>query len=84
MVANIFEDFEPPSKTLLAMPLNPIYNVFNPLGLKYLTPLRHELSHLNEHRFKYNFQDCINPLCSCRIEPESNSLPPLLQYVLTS
>ena len=52
---------------------NPIYNIFNSVGLKYLTCLRLELSHLNEHRFNHNFQDCINPLCSCSLEPESNS-----------
>ena len=52
---------------------NPIYNIFNPVGLKYLTHLRLELIHLNKHRFKHNFQDCINPLCSCSIEPKSNS-----------
>ena len=52
---------------------NPIYNTFNPVGLKYLTRLPLELSHLNEHRFKHNFQDCVNPLCGCSLEPESNS-----------
>ena len=51
---------------------NPIYNISNPVGLKYLTRLRLELSNLNENKFKLNFQDCINPLCSCNLEPESN------------
>ena len=37
----------------------------NPNGLKHLTRLRHGLSHLREHKFKHNFQDTINPLCSC-------------------
>ena len=49
---------------------NSIYNIFNPLGLKYLTCLRLELSNLNEFRFNYNFQECI---VSCSIEPASNS-----------
>ena len=52
---------------------NPIYNIFNPIGLKYLTRLRLGLSHLNEHKFKHNFHDCVNPLCTCSLEPESNS-----------
>ena len=52
---------------------NPIYNIFNPVGVKYLTRLRLELSHLNAHRFNHNFQDCMNPLCSDSPEPESNS-----------
>ena len=37
--------------------LNPIYNIFNPIGPKYPTRLRLELSHLNERKFKHNFQD---------------------------
>ena len=52
---------------------NPIYNIFNPVGLKYLTCLPLELSQLNEHKFNHNFRDFINPLCSCNLEPESNS-----------
>ena len=51
----------------------PIYNIFNPLGVKYLTRLRLDLSHLNGHRFNHNFHDCINPLCSCGNDTESNS-----------
>ena len=53
-------------------PFNPIYNIFNPIGLKYLTRLRLELSHFNEDKFKHNFQDCINPLSTCSLEPQSN------------
>ena len=59
---------------------NPIYNIFNPIGLKYLTRLCLELSHLNEHKFKHNFEDYINPLCTCSLEPESNSHFFLLCY----
>ena len=28
------------------------------------------LSHLNEHKFKRNDKDCVNPLCSCSLEIE--------------
>ena len=38
----------------------PIYNVHNPVGLKLLTRLRLGLSHLNQHKFSHNFQDCLN------------------------
>ena len=48
-----------------------IYNVFNPQGLKFLTRLRLGLSHLNEHRFRHNFKDCINPLCCGSLEGEN-------------
>ena len=50
---------------------NSIYKVFNTLGIKFLTRLRLWLSHLNEHKFKHNFQNCLNPLCSCSLEVES-------------
>ena len=41
--------------------------------LAKLTRLRLGLSHLNEHKFKHNFQDCINPLCTYSWEIESFS-----------
>ena len=49
----------------------PTFNIHNPLGLKMLTRLRLGLSHLNEHRFNSNFEDCINLLCSYSLEVES-------------
>ena len=51
---------------------NSIFKIHDPLGIKLLTRLRVGLSHLNEHRFRHNFQDCLNPLCSCSLEVESN------------
>ena len=52
----------------------PTYNIQNPISWKFLTRLRLELSHLNKHKFKHNFQDCVNTLCSCslKIEPLSH------------
>ena len=32
-----------------------------------------EMSHLREHKFKHNFQDCLNSICSCRLDIESIS-----------
>ena len=50
---------------------NPIYNIHDPMGIKYLTRLRLGLSYLNDHKFIHNFQDCLNPLCRCSLEVES-------------
>ena len=50
-----------------------IYNIFDPKGLIFLTRLRLGFSHLNEHRSWHNFQDCLNPLCSCSLEIEDTS-----------
>ena len=44
---------------------NIIFNIHNPLGIKYLTRLRIGFSHLKEHKFRHNFQDSVDPMCSC-------------------
>ena len=31
------------------------------------------MSHLREHKFKHNFQDCLNPICSRGVDIESTS-----------
>ena len=46
---------------------NSTYRIHNPVGIRFLTRLRLGLSHLNEHKFRHNFADCVNPLCSCSI-----------------
>ena len=48
-------------------------SINNPVGLKLLTRIRLGFSHLNEHIFNHNFQNCINLLCSCSLEIESTS-----------
>ena len=52
---------------------NSVYNIHDPVGIKYLTRLRLCLSHLNEHKFRHNFQDCLDPLCSCSLEVETTN-----------
>ena len=41
--------------------------------IRLLTRLRLGLSHLNEHRFNHNFDNCINPLCTRNLETESTT-----------
>ena len=50
-----------------------IFNIFDPVGLKLLTRLRTNLSHLRHHKFQHHFLDTLNPLCSCNIETESTN-----------
>ena len=50
-----------------------IYNIFDPICLKLLTCPRLVLSHLNKHKFRHNFQDCLNRLCSCSLEIEDTT-----------
>ena len=44
---------------------NSIFNCHSPEGIKLITRLRLGLSHLREHKFRHNFQDTLNPICSC-------------------
>ena len=63
------------SKTALLKFIRPtaahVFDVTDYFGLKLLTRLRLGLSHLNEHKFRHNFRDTINPLCTCSLEPET-------------
>ena len=54
-----------------------VYNIFDPTRLKLLTCLRLGFSHVNEHIFRHNFQDCTNLLYSCSLEIENT-----LHYLL--
>ena len=51
---------------------NETYGIHKPTRLKLLTRLRLDLSYLNDHKFNYNFRDCINQLCSCSLSVENN------------
>ena len=44
---------------------NSVFRCHNPKGIKLLTRLRLDLSHLREHKFKRGFLDSPNPICSC-------------------
>ena len=50
---------------------NSTYKIYDPLGIKRLTGLRLGFSHLSEHKFRHNFADSLNLLCSCSLETES-------------
>ena len=47
-----------------------VYSIFDPIGLKLPTRLCLGCSHLNEHKFRNNFQDWLNLPCSCSLEIE--------------
>ena len=49
---------------------NSVFGIHDPFGIKLLTRLHIGLSHLGEHKFRHNFQDTINPLCTCSLEIE--------------
>ena len=61
-----FQIFKKRILTYIRPKPNAIFNIHNPLGIKYLTMLRIDVSHLREHKFRHNFQDFIDPMCDCR------------------
>ena len=53
----------------------------NSKGARLLTRLRLDLSHLRDHKFKHNFQDTLNPICTC-VEDIETSCHDLLHCLL--
>ena len=50
-----------------------VFECHIPQGIKFPTRLRLGLSYLREHKFKYSFQDSLNPLCKCSNQVESTT-----------
>ena len=50
---------------------NSLFSVYDPFGVKLLTRLRLQFSHLNEHKFRHGFSDTVNPVCACGTEIET-------------
>ena len=44
---------------------NTVFGDSDIYGVKLLTRLRLNFSHLNKHNFRHNFKDTINPMCNC-------------------
>ena len=45
--------------------------IYDPLGVKLINRLRVGFSHLREHKFRDNFVDTVNSLCSYTFETEN-------------
>ena len=52
---------------------NNVYYYQSTKGVRLLARLHLGLSHLREHKFNHNFQDCLNPLCFCGNEIETST-----------
>ena len=52
---------------------NSAFSVCDIYEIKTFARLHVGLNHLREHKLRHNFQDTINPLCSCSLEIESIS-----------
>ena len=47
---------------------NSVFSVYDLYGVKLLTRLRIQFSHLKEHKFRHGFGDTVSPLCGCNAE----------------
>ena len=52
---------------------NSIFAIHDNNDIKLLTHVRLNLSHLNKHKFRHNFLDTSNPMCSCGSESETTA-----------
>ena len=68
-----FADFKNSILKFIRPSPNNVFNCNNHKGIRLITRLRVGMSHLREHKFKHNFQDCLNPICSCGLDIESTS-----------
>ena len=49
---------------------NSVFAIHGTKGLKLLTCLTLNFSHLNEHKFRHGFKDTVDPMCKCGLETE--------------
>ena len=48
-----------------------LFSIHDPQGVKLLSRLRLNFSHLNENKFRRNFKECVSPIWGSRLEIES-------------
>ena len=70
---NLLKNSEHKALNLLDLSQEVFLNCYKHSGIRLMTWLRLVLSHLREHKFNYNFQNWINPFCSCGTDIKSTS-----------
>ena len=60
-----FSAFKKSILKFIRLSSNSIFNCHSPKGIKLITRLSFGLSYLCEHKFRYNFRNILNPICSC-------------------
>ena len=48
-----------------------MYGIYDPFGVILINRLHLGFTHLREYKFRHNFADTVNPLCSCTLETEN-------------
>ena len=68
---NVFFTLFDKTNGLVKLPPNKTFNCHNLIGIKSVARLRLGLTHLQDHKFKHNFLDCLNPICCCGSDIET-------------
>ena len=58
-------------KNFFSLNQRSLFSIHDPVGVKLLTRLRLQFSHLNEPKFRHNFKECVSPMCDCGAETET-------------
>ena len=67
------KEFKSMLKNFFSLKHRSLFTIHDPVGVKLLTRLRLQSSHLNEHKFRHNFKDCVSPRCDFGAETETTS-----------
>ena len=60
-------------KNLFSLNQRSLFSIYDPAGVKLLTKLRLQFSHLTEHKFPHNFKDRVSPMFDCGDETETTT-----------
>ena len=71
--AESVKQFKSMLKNFFSLNQKSLFSIHDPVGVKMLTRLRLQFSHLNEHKFRHNFKECVSSMCDCGAEMETTS-----------
>ena len=60
-------------KNFFSLNQRSLFSIHDPVGAKLLTRLRLQFGHLNDHKSRHNFKDCVGLMCDCGAETETTS-----------
>ena len=69
--AESIKQFKSMLRNFFSLNQKSLLSIHDPVGVKLLTRLRLQLSHLNEHKLYHNFKECERPMCDCGAETEA-------------
>ena len=71
--AESIKQFKSMLKNFFSLNQRSLFSIHDPVGVKMLTRLRLQFSHLNEHKFCHNFKDCVSPMGDFSAETKTTS-----------